>query len=249
MDKSDLKKCSKAKLRNMLIFYKAKNVVVKSILETGIIIDKCLPYIFSLLLVFYIKEMTNKPYVIEDRLPYSNGFEFDESLQDKRFIYSTGWNNNSRTEMTFRLNGDIDLNEAAKIAEMDLSDIKKLFTLESVETFYKEDSVRDSIYTADMVIIPGEDELVRSKMRKEITSEMFISLITAFLGGTIIHKSIRLVFDNSVEKNLESRIEEFEAESSKDIRLIKATYEQEKRKFKEKKHGESKKLRFYKKGV
>ncbi len=216
MKQSDL--YSKRELKGIIAFYKTKSFIVKSFLKTGLAVDRIWPFIFAGLLSLYGYKNLTDDYVVKKTEEVGQDLlDKIEELGENEFLFSTSWqsvdgkSNLSRTEIRYKLNDAIDIDDAEGILSMSEEELMQSFSIEDIKVIEKHNDNTDYMYNTDLIVLPevlfSEDEnLVRTKYHKE-DKTLLILLIGLFLGGGILSRAEDILTKSYVKNYLTGKFE------------------------------------------
>ena len=127
--------------------YNIRNQIVRLIIDSGIIIEKSIPFIVSCLIIFNAnKYVLHKTPFKFDKVMKKNSIEtidtsnnihiekssYDVKYKQEKIEFSTGWKLNEkgyyqRIVTEYKINDSIDLNNIDTILKMNNEEIKKIF--------------------------------------------------------------------------------------------------------------------------
>lgn len=171
--------------------YNIRNMLVRSLLKSGIAIDYALPFIVASTIVayshsamgdtpFYIDEITEKANI--ETIDTSSGIHLEHvscgfSYDDELIEYSTGWIINEsglyeRTVTSYRISDEIDLSETDKILSMSKEEIENTLVTTNIQTIHKNSlTPEDEIYDSSALVIVNHSKSDETITRQETPSE------------------------------------------------------------------------------
>lgn len=242
--KKDIKKYEKAlKLRP---FYNTKNIIIKTMIRYGLIIDYALPYIVS---GFIISNITNEFF---DNVPFkkdmvyrkisvetidsSYGYHSEKETVDfkyneKSIEYSTAWYINQdglyeRKVTTYNINHNIDLNNTELIFSLSDDELKRTFRINNTKTITKERLEQgDEIYSENALFIINSYTSNNGRLRLENDKENYsfslIYLILVLISGFELGLVSRMFIKSPIRNGLKELDAIYQPISKDDIEYIK----------------------------
>lgn len=219
---------NKIELRKL---YNIRNVVVGSLIKSGIAVDYALPFIIVAMILanaqiskgnapFRVDEIVEKAGI--ETIDTSSGIHlehlsYDFDYDDKLIEYSTGWIVNEqglyeRTITSYRLNDAIDLENKEKIFEMTKDDIDNALVITNIKTVKKNYlTPEDEIYTSDAIIVidhsKSEEETIT---RLETKSENFWFSLLYIVLVLCYGNNIRFLEKIFVKTYIRDKLREYE---------------------------------------
>lgn len=231
MTKKELLKQLKREIKNLEyainhpVLMKLNHSVMQRVLSLGLALDKCLPYILAIFIMFYAgnneKNFLQSKKTIKstvNTIDFSNGYHFekegfDYTFSDELLKYSTGWKVNNRglyerMVTTYRLNSSIDLNDLESIFKISQEEINDLFVIinqELIQKNYLDDE--DFVYNEDVLIVTNnyENENNTMEVNKNIyenTIDLFFIAMLIFISGLAGSKIKKIVFKDKIRNDL-----------------------------------------------
>lgn len=211
--------------------YNIRNVVVRSLLKSGIAIDYALPFILAAIIIansqaskgnapFHIDEVTEKAGI--ETIDTSNGIHlehisYDFSYDDELIEHSTGWIINEkglyeRTVTSYRLNDEINLEDTEKIFSMTKEEVDQALIITNVRTIKKNTlTPEDSIYNSDAIIVINHSESEEETFtRLETTSENVWHSIWYIVLALCWGNNVRNLEKLFVKTYIRDRLREYE---------------------------------------
>lgn len=211
--------------------YNIRNVVVGSLIKSGIAVDYALPFIIVAMILanaqiskgnapFRVDEIVEKAGI--ETIDTSSGIHlehlsYDFDYDDKLIEYSTGWIVNEqglyeRTITSYRLNDAIDLENKEKIFEMTKDDIDNALVITNIKTVKKNYlTPEDEIYTSDAIIVidhsKSEEETIT---RLETKSENFWFSLLYIVLVLCYGNNIRFLEKIFVKTYIRDKLREYE---------------------------------------
>ena len=211
--------------------YNIRNVVVGSLIKSGIAVDYALPFIIvAMILANAQTSKGNAPFRVDEivekagieTIDTSSGIHlehlsYDFDYDDKLIEYSTGWIVNEqglyeRTVTSYRLNDDIDLENKEKILEMTKDDIDNALVITDIKTVKKNAlNPEDQIYNSDAIIVidhsKSEEETIT---RLETKSENFWFSLLYIVLVLCYGNNIRFLEKIFVKTYIRDKLREYE---------------------------------------
>lgn len=211
--------------------YNIRNVVVGSLIKSGIAVDYALPFIIvAMILANAQTSKGNAPFRVDEivekagieTIDTSSGIHlehlsYDFDYDDKLIEYSTGWIVNEqglyeRTITSYRLNDAIDLENKEKIFEMTKDDIDNALVITNIKTVKKNYlTPEDEIYTSDAIIVidhsKSEEETIT---RLETKSENFWFSLLYIVLVLCYGNNIRFLEKIFVKTYIRDKLREYE---------------------------------------
>lgn len=211
--------------------YNIRNMVVKTLLKSGIAIDYALPFILASIVIahsysakgdapFHIDEITEKASI--ETIDTSSGVHlehvsYDFSYDDELIEYSTGWITNDkglyeRTVTSYRISDEIDLSETDKILSMSKEKIENILVVTNIQTIRKNTlTPEDKIYDSDALIVvnhsESEDETIA---RQETSSENVWHSIWFIIMALCWGNNVRNIEKLFVKTYIRDKLREYE---------------------------------------
>ena len=171
-------------------FYNIRNLLVKSLLKSGIALDYALPFIAATIIIGWAKTASgDAPFRIDEieepaeieMIDTSSGIHiehisYDFSYEDELIEYSTGWIKNDkglyeRTVTSYRLNDELDLSDTEKIMSMSKEEIDQALVITNIKTIKKNTlNPEDIIYDKDATIVVNHYESLDETITRLETS-------------------------------------------------------------------------------
>lgn len=211
--------------------YNIRDIVIMTVLKSGIVIDYCLPFIVSsLVMANYYTNKGNAPFIIDkvinkanvETTDTSNGIHFERISYDFKYDeelleYSTKWIINDkglyqRTITFYRVSDEILAKEPNEILSMSKEEIENNFIVENIQTICKNTLTKDDeIYNEDMLIIinhlESENEVI---VRDETTGENTLNSIGFILLSLYLGTNITYLEKLFVKTYIRDKLKEYE---------------------------------------
>lgn len=207
--------------------YNIRNIVLKTLLKSGIAIDYALPFILASIVIaqadsakgnvpFHIDEITEKAAI--ETIDTSSGIHlehvsYDFSYDDELIEHSTGWITNDkglyeRTITSYRISDEIDLSETEKILSMSKEEIESIIVVTNIHTICKNTlTPEDEIYASDAIIVVNHAESENETIAKlETSSEnvwhSIVFIIMILCWGNNIRNIANIFFKTYIRDKL-----------------------------------------------
>ena len=170
--------------------YNIRNLVIKALIKSGIVIDYALPFILATIIIAHSQAAKGNAPFKRDEITEKAGIEtidtssgihvehlsYDFSYDDEILEYSTGWIINDRglyqrTVTSYRLDDSIDLSDTDKVLNMTKEEVESALVITNVKTIQKNTlSPEDSIYDEDALIVINHTSSEEETMTRPETS-------------------------------------------------------------------------------
>ena len=213
-------------------FYSVRNLVVKSLIRSGIAIDYALPYILATILVFQYQVLRgNIPFRYDDikvrtgieTIDTSTGIHLEHISEDFDYDYvilehSTGWSINDdglyeRVVTSYRMNFEIDLSNIKNVLFMSKDEIDNIFEVFDVQTINKTNlNYEDSVYNEEAIILISQvysnDNVIT---RKESLGENIFNSLAFLLGVFLLGSCFKNIAKCFIKIDIRDRLKVYES--------------------------------------
>lgn len=229
--------------------YNARTFAIRMLINCGVGVDYCLPFLVSAFVVFNIftEYFNNSPFVKDEVVNYasiqttytSSGIHLEKTSYDYnysavKFEHSTGWKMGEdglyeRVATSYMTEG-IDFNDIDQVFSMSMKEIEEKFIVNNIKTIKKNNLLEeDKIYDEEcLVITRGGDSETDFIMKEESDFANFLSsalyvLATVIGGGTFLGVS-KIFIKDPVRCKLKKYRENYFYVSEKDLGDLKEIF-------------------------
>ena len=227
--------------------YNIRNLLIKPLIKTGIVLDYALPYLLAAIITAYYQTSSgNAPFIADEvyektRIEtidtssknHVEHYSYDIKYNDKSLEYTTGWvkNDNNlyqRTVTSYRLNDSIDLYNTEKVLSMTKEELDNALIVTNIKTIEKSQlNEEDYIYNEDAVIVinhilSDNESIKRRETFYENTLHTMLFIALSFILGNAMANVKRVLLKTYVRDKLRELEPLYSEISTQDIEEIKA---------------------------
>lgn len=211
--------------------YNIRNLVIKAVIKSGIVIDYALPFILATIIIAHSQAAKGNAPFKRDEITEKAGIEtidtssgihvehlsYDFSYDDEILEYSTGWIINDRglyqrTVTSYRLDDSIDLSDTDKVLKMTKEEVENALIITNIKTIQKNTLLpEDSIYDEDALIVINHTSSEEQTMtRPETSSENTLHSIWFVVLSLCWGNNVRIIEKLFVKTHIRDKLREYE---------------------------------------